>query len=262
MVTLLALAMTVGAVLVAVLAIVAVAVLGHFREMLPTAPAFVVTLGKVLSYVAMSFAGAAGAATLYRYGPSREKQAWVWLTAGSVFAALCWLVLTFGFGLYVSSLGNYNATYGSLGAVVVLLTWLWLSSYILLFGAEINSELERKAEPGGVIRSPKSAREGIGLKSTAFGTNGTDQDRHPPLLKLPTAQSSKGRQLKPLVTDFIIARATSKLTSAVGFAQIDLVSTGLATLGQALIRRKGRAAQGLILIGIAAGVGWISKERD
>ena len=88
--------------------------------------------------------GAAAAATLYRYGPSREKARWTWITPGSLFAAMFWLLLTLGFGIYVAKFGNYNATYGSLGAVVVVLTWLYLSSYVLLFGAELNSELEHQ----------------------------------------------------------------------------------------------------------------------
>ena len=143
-VNLLALAITAAGVIVAVLAVVTIAALGHLETLLPTAPGFILVLGKLLSYVALALAGAAGAATLYRYGPSRTKPRWVWLTPGSILAALLWLVLTFGFGIYVANFGNYNATYGSLGAVVVLLTWLYLSSYILLFGAELNSELEHQ----------------------------------------------------------------------------------------------------------------------
>jgi len=63
-----------------------------------------------------------------------------------LFFAIIWIVLTLAFGFYVSQFGNYGATYGSLSAVVVLLTWLYLSSYVLLFGAELNSELEHQTE--------------------------------------------------------------------------------------------------------------------
>ena len=60
-------------------------------------------------------------------------------TARALFAAAGWLLLTLGFGIYVANFGNYNATYGSLSAVVVLLTWLYLSAFVMLFGAELNA---------------------------------------------------------------------------------------------------------------------------
>jgi len=136
-----ALAITAGAVLVALVAIVAVTALGALDELLGHQPVLV-ALGRILSYLLFLLAAAAGAATLYRFGPSRAQPRWQWITPGSFFTALGLLVLTLGFGFYVTSFGNYNATYGSLGAVVVLLTWFYLSSYVLLLGAELNSEFE------------------------------------------------------------------------------------------------------------------------
>jgi membrane protein len=79
---------------------------------------------------------------LYRYGPSRRSAKWRWVTAGSVFATLMWLIVSAGFSYYVSGFANYDKIYGSLGAVIVLLFWLYLSFYIFLLGAEINAELE------------------------------------------------------------------------------------------------------------------------
>ena len=141
---LLALAITAAAVLVAILAVVAIAAMGHLESLFPGAPGFVLVVGKLLSYLLVALAGAAGAATLYRYGPDRADARWIWLTPGSVTTAVLWLVLTIGFGIYVANFGDYNATYGSLGAVIVMLTWLYLSAYVLLLGAELNSELERQ----------------------------------------------------------------------------------------------------------------------
>ena len=80
-------------------------------------------------------------ACLYRYGPSRRRAKWRWVTGGSVFATVVWLVASAGFSFYVSNFANYDKVYGSLGAVIVLLFWLYLTFYILL-GAEINAELE------------------------------------------------------------------------------------------------------------------------
>ena len=91
--------------------------------------------------------GSTPPSTAAPWGPARRQARWVWLTPGSVLAAVLWLLLTIGFGIYVANFGNYGATYGSLSAVVVLLTWLYLSSYILLFGAELNAEREPGTRP-------------------------------------------------------------------------------------------------------------------
>jgi membrane protein len=159
MLNLLALAMTIAAVLVAIIATIAIAALGHFETAFPQLPGFVHTLGKVVSYAVLFAAAAAGAASLYRWGPSRDRAKWVWLTPGSVLTALLWLLLTVGFGIYVSKFGNYNATYGSLATVVVLLTWLYLSAYVLLFGAELNSELEHQTTADTTVGADKPMGE-------------------------------------------------------------------------------------------------------
>ena len=79
---------------------------------------------------------------LYRYGPCRRAAKWHWVSVGSVFAMVAWLIASAGFSLYVSHFANYDRIYGSLGAVVILLFWLYMSFYIVLLGAEINAELE------------------------------------------------------------------------------------------------------------------------
>jgi membrane protein len=81
-------------------------------------------------------------AFIYHYGPSRGDAKWRWITVGSVFATLLWLLGSVGFSYYVSNFANYDRMYGSLGAVIILLFWLYLSFYIILLGAEINAELE------------------------------------------------------------------------------------------------------------------------
>lgn len=93
-------------------------------------------------YGIMVLAGAAGAATLYRYAPAHENARWAWLTPGSILAALLWMAMSVAFGVYVSTLGNYGATYGALSAVVVLLLWLYLTSYALLIGGALNATLD------------------------------------------------------------------------------------------------------------------------
>lgn len=83
-------------------------------------------------------------AVLYRYAPDRSKPHWQWASAGSALAVLVWIAGSVGFSLYVHNFGNYNETYGSLGAVIILLLWFWLSAFIVLMGAELNSEMERQ----------------------------------------------------------------------------------------------------------------------
>jgi membrane protein len=85
-----------------------------------------------------------GIAVLYRYGPSRARAKWRWITAGGIFATIAWFVMSIGFSYYLENFANYNAVYGSLGAVVGFMMWAWLSMTIVLVGAELNSEIEHQ----------------------------------------------------------------------------------------------------------------------
>lgn len=143
---LLTLAMVVGALLLVIMLIFAGSVTGALGRLLPFSSPVVVFLLKVLSWVVTAALLSAGIAALYRYAPARDKAKWSWLTPGSIIATVGIGVASILFGIYVSNFGNYNATWGSLGAVVVLLTWLNLSAFILLLGAEVNAELEHQTE--------------------------------------------------------------------------------------------------------------------
>ncbi len=83
-------------------------------------------------------------AVLYRYGPSRAEPRWRWVTWGGGFAAIVWVILSIAFSWYVANFGSYNKTYGSLGAVVGFMTWIWLSTIVVLVGAEIDAEMEHQ----------------------------------------------------------------------------------------------------------------------
>ena len=140
---LLALGITVSGVVLALAALVAIAILTRLEALLPHVPDALLIVGRIVAYGVMTLVGAVIAATLYYVCPSRPRARWVWVTPGSLLAALGWLALTLGFGLYAARIGHFNATYGSLSAIVVLLTWLYLTSYVLLLGAELNCEGER-----------------------------------------------------------------------------------------------------------------------
>jgi membrane protein len=86
-----------------------------------------------------------GLATVYRYGPSRAKPKWRWITWGSAFAAIGWLAVTILFSWYAANFGSYNKTYGSLGAAIGFMIWIWLSVIVILLGAELNAEMEHQS---------------------------------------------------------------------------------------------------------------------
>jgi membrane protein len=83
-------------------------------------------------------------AILYRFAPSRDAPRWQWLSLGAVTAALLWIAGSALLSWYLSEFANYNATYGSLGAAIGLMMWMWMSAIVIMFGAELNSEIERQ----------------------------------------------------------------------------------------------------------------------
>lgn len=86
-----------------------------------------------------------GLTMLYRYGPSLSNPQWTWLFPGNVIAAVGWLILSALFSWYIAHFGNYDATYGSLGAAIGMMTWMWISNIIVLLGAELNAEIDNTA---------------------------------------------------------------------------------------------------------------------
>ena len=98
----------------------------------------------LLRWPLLAAAVALALAALYRFGPSRKAPRWRWVTWGAAGVTLVWIVASIGFSVYVANFGNYNEVYGSLGGVIVLLLWLWISAYLVLIGAEADAELERQ----------------------------------------------------------------------------------------------------------------------
>jgi membrane protein len=103
-------------------------------------------------------------AVIYYFAPDVEQE-WVWITPGSVLACVAWLLVSLGFRYYVAAWGNYNETYGTLGAAAILLLWMYLTGLAILIGGELNSEIEH-AMPGG--KGPGERRPGEKRKLTAF----------------------------------------------------------------------------------------------
>lgn len=108
-----------------------------------------------------------GIGLLYRYGPSRRSAQWRWLSPGSLIAAVAWVVVSVVFSWYVSNFGSYNETYGTLGAVIGFMVWMWISATIILMGAELNAELEHQtARDTTVPGDRKMGRRGAEMADT------------------------------------------------------------------------------------------------
>ena len=96
-----------------------------------------------------------GLAFLFRYGPHRRAARWQWVSVGSVFAAVTWIIASVLFSWYLTNFANYNATYGSLGAVAGLMIWLWISTTVVLLGAELNAEIEHQTARDSTVGGEK-----------------------------------------------------------------------------------------------------------
>src|SRR6266567_1621310 len=101
-------------------------------------------LVKIARWPALFIVVSLALAFIYRYGPSREKPRWRWITWGSAVAAVSWLVVSILFSWYAENLGSYNKTYGSLGAIIAFMFWIWLSIIVVSIGGEINAETEHQ----------------------------------------------------------------------------------------------------------------------
>jgi membrane protein len=169
--------MTVTALLLALFALASAAAVAFLQSLVLQASPALVAAGRILGYVALTLVAAAIAATLYRFGPSREDARWKWITPGSLVAAASWLLLTLAFSAYVSNFTDYEASYGSLGAVVALLTWLYLSAYAFVFGAELNSEIEHQTARDSTTGSPEPMGQRGAWAADNVATDDTVQDR-------------------------------------------------------------------------------------
>jgi membrane protein len=267
-VNLLSLAITAGAVALAVVALIAISALGYLEKLFPNVPGYVTMAGKILSYLLLVLGGAAAAATLYRYGPDRKKAKWEWITPGSIFAAVLWLVLTLGFGFYVAHFGSYGKTYGSLATVVILLTWMYLSAYVLLFGAELNSELEHQTAKDTTQEAPQplGSRRAWAADHVAAGENKAGEAASDELPKAGKERSGPGAvhtsthpQTFSPGPDFVASRATNRAGVLAGLQPVGIAASVISTVGLALLRKRGREAVGAALVASAAGLSLMKR---
>ncbi|QFT79278.1 hypothetical protein FIU89_01550 [Roseovarius sp. THAF27] len=114
-----------------------------------------------------------GLGVLYRFGPSRRNARWRWITPGAVVAMILWLAGTVAFSVYTQNFASYNETYGTLGGAIILLTWLWLSSFIVLAGAKLNAELEHQTRRDTTTGPSRPEGQRGAVKSDTFPDAGT-----------------------------------------------------------------------------------------
>jgi membrane protein len=117
----------------------------------------------------LAIAAIVGLALLYRYAPDRDRPRWRWVSWGSVVATVLWIIVSLLFSLYVERFGTYNETYGALAGVVVLMLWLYLSTYAILLGAELNAELEAQTAKDSTVGEPQPMGKRGAVKADVLG---------------------------------------------------------------------------------------------
>jgi membrane protein len=155
---LISMALTLGAMVVLIVFMIAIAVVPAAIAILGLegAGAWLVSL---LRWPIILVAAAAALAVVYRYGPSRTHPQWRWVTPGSVLASVGWVVASMLLSWYVSNFADYNETYGTLGAAIGLMMWFWISALVILVGAELNAELEHQTAEDTTVGSEQPLDE-------------------------------------------------------------------------------------------------------
>lgn len=149
-----ALLLTLSLVAVGIVALLTVVVAPIVLSFLPLGP-LAVAVADLLRWTVAVVVLFAGVGVLYRFGPNRRAARIAWLSSGAVLAVLSWAAVSVGFSYYVANFGNYNQVYGSIGAVIAMLIWLWISSFLILFGASLNAQIERRTRPDSTVGPPK-----------------------------------------------------------------------------------------------------------
>ncbi|MEL6646184.1 MAG: YihY/virulence factor BrkB family protein [Pseudomonadota bacterium] len=133
------------------------------------AGSLITDLAFTLRWPIMFALGVVGITLLYRYGPDRRNARVRWLTPGAVLACLLWVSGTVAFSIYVQSFGNYNETFGTLAGVIILLTWMWLSAFVVLLGALFDAELEAQTAKDTTVGRDRPMGQRGAVKADTLG---------------------------------------------------------------------------------------------
>jgi membrane protein len=149
-----ALALTLAAIAFILVAIAIVVLLPVVLNFIPL-PGGTDLLVKAARWPILFVLTALALAVLYRYAPSRTQARWRWVTWGSALATVMWIAASILFSWYVANFGSYNKTYGSLGAIIGFMTWIWISITVVLLGAKLDAEMEHQTTRETTSGQPK-----------------------------------------------------------------------------------------------------------
>lgn len=152
--TLLILGFTAGGLLITAVLIAAIAVLPAVLAFLPL-DQWLERLARIARWPVLLLLIGAAIALVYRYGPDRDPPKLRWLTWGAAFSTLCWFPASLLFSFYIDNFADYNATYGAMGALIGFMLWIWVSTMIIIVGAELNAELEHQTTRDSTTGPPK-----------------------------------------------------------------------------------------------------------
>jgi membrane protein len=173
MVNLVSLGFTAGAMLVGIVMIFSVGVVPALLALLRL-DGWTELLVSLLRWPILLVMVGTGICLIFRYGPSRERAKWRWITSGAAIATIVWLLASWGFSVYLQNFADYNATYGSLGAVIGFMMWTWISVVILLVGAELNAEMEHQTVRDSTTGAPQPIGERGAYMADTIGRKSDD----------------------------------------------------------------------------------------
>jgi len=171
---------TIGFMLLATLLIAVVGILPALLALLPLDELTDLLLRYARWPLLLLVAGI-GISILYRFGPSRTRPNWRWISWGSILACLVWIAASAGFSYYLQGFANYNATYGSLGAAIGFMMWTWISVIVLLVGAQLNAEIEHQTAVDTTIGKPQPMGQRGAVMADTLGSpqEGEEEDHRP-----------------------------------------------------------------------------------
>lgn len=162
-----------GAVLVGIAGVLAASVLGFVQDLISGIGPVAAAPVRIVTWAIAGLLVIATIGATYRFAPYRTNAQWQWLSVGAVLATVLWLLATLGIGFYASHFAGYDATYGSLSAIVVLMMWLYVSAYAILIGGLINAEAERQTAVDTTTGRPRAMG---GRGATVADTSAALQD--------------------------------------------------------------------------------------
>lgn len=251
-------AFTLGAVLVAIIAMLAISAMSLIGTAIHL-PAFAAPLVTGGLWLGTALVASALVAVVYRYGPDRQDARWTWLTPGAVFASVVALLATFLFGLYVSHFAGYNATYGALGAVVSFLMWLYVTAFVVLLGAELNAEIECQTAQDTTTgpETPMGERGATMADTTAAGGD-TPQNGNTDAAQ---TDSSSAPGKPSMATPVVAGIAAARISRHVGDVPLGVVPMTLIATGLTLIGQRGSATRGLLCLAGGGLLTWRAHVR-